>query len=207
MKLMDFRRALILSPHPDDTEFSMAGTIMAHPETEFTSVLFSTGSENDPVTDASRWKECKEYWNGPDRGWVELAFMSQFLGDHSEEQWINIIESHFILSSYDVLFIPPLLDTHYEHRFVHGIGMALTRSRPFSVLEYKSASAMDTWIPNLFIDISKHAEKKIELLDKFESQKKRYFQPDYMKAYHSHVNSMKKGYTDVEQFRAIAVYQ
>lgn len=205
MKLMGFDRVLILSPHPDDTEFSMAGTILGHKDTLFTSVVFSTGSENDPVTDESRWAECREYWCGKKN--LELAFMSQFLGDHTEEEWINIIEKHFTLDSYDALFIPPVLDTHYEHRFVHGIGMALTRSKSFSVLEYKSASALDTWIPNLFVPVEEVAKEKVELLAKFESQQKRYLKPDYMKAYHSHINSMKKGYNEVEQFRAITVYQ
>lgn len=212
--MLTYQKALILSPHPDDTEFSMAGTIMRYGNTEFTSVLFSTGSVNDPVTDASRWEECKRYWDGrlvgqrgPKMHNVRLEFLSQFLGDYTEEEWINIIEGKFGLHAYDALFIPPLLDTHFEHRFVHGIGMALTRSKAFSVIEYKSASAMDTWIPNMFVPIGSFDEEKIDRLKHFESQKKLYLEPAYMNAFHSHVNSMKKGYGPVEQFRIVAAYE
>ena len=35
MKLFNFNKVLCLSPHPDDVEYSMLGTIMKYSDTQF----------------------------------------------------------------------------------------------------------------------------------------------------------------------------
>ena len=196
---------LCLSPHPDDIEFSLAGTILKHSGTHFTSVVFSTGSENDPVSNESRWEECKQFWKGTPN--IEQYFMAPLLETYSEEGWINYLEKNFRIQDFDALLLPPLLDTHYEHRFVHGIGMALTRKTPISIIEYKSVSVLDTWVPNFIVKIGHTiAKEKIKRMNKFESQKKFYFTPEYMQASHIHLSSLKRGVEAVEQFRVVTVY-
>lgn len=204
--MLSFKNVLCLSPHPDDIEFSMGGTISRNCNTNFTSLVFSTGSANDPVSDETRWEECRQYWK--DTRNINQLFLAPLLNTHSEEEWINLIETRINLRQYQALFLPPLLDTHYEHRLVHGIGMALTRAKPLSIIEYKSVSVLDSWVPNLFVMINDfYAEEKIEKLKKFESQQKRYFKPEYVKASHIHLNSMKKGIElPVEQFRIVSLY-
>ena len=203
---MRFNNALCLSPHPDDIEFSMAGTILKNPyESRFTSVVFSTRSEKDRVSNETRWRECEEFWK--DTHNITQHFLAPLLDTYSEEGWINLLEETFNLSEFDALFLPPLLDTHYEHRVVHGIGMALTRKHPLSIIEYKSVSALDTWVPNLIIKIgSTLMAEKIKRITKFESQQKFYFKPEYMEASHMHLSSMKKGVKFVEQFRIVTCY-
>ncbi len=204
MKLFNWNNLIMLSPHPDDVEASMAGTILKCKHTRFQSVVFSTGSMNDPVTDEARWEECRQYWKGVMH--VHQEFLAVLLNKYSEEEWINFLEKTFNLSLYDAIFLPSNQDTHYEHRFVHGIGMALTRSTPISIIEYKSPSTLDSWVPNMFVEIGESADAKVSKLAKFRSQQKLYLQPDYMQAFHSHVNSMKKGVTLTEQFRIVTLY-
>jgi len=204
MKLLGWHSVICLSPHPDDIEASLGGTIFKHKHTRFTSVVFSTGSVNDPVTNESRWEECNQYWKNVRH--IKQHFMSTLLKTYSEEEWINLLEITFKISNYDAIFLPSSQDTHYEHRFVNGIGMALTRSSPISIIEYKSPSTLDSWIPNMFVEIGDYADEKIKRLERFESQKKLYFQPEYMKAFHSHPNSIKKQVLVTEPFRVITLY-
>src|SRR5258706_15422597 len=188
MKLLNWNSVLCLSPHPDDIEASMGGTILKHQDTRFASLVFSTGSINDPVTNAARWEECNQYWKNIEN--IDQRFLSKLLSNYSEEEWINLLEKNFKLSDFDTIFLPSNQDTHFEHRFVNGIGMALTRSSPVSIIEYKSPSTLDSWVPNLFVEIGKYADEKVARLKKFESQRKLNFQSDYMRAFHSHVNSI-----------------
>ena len=204
MKFLNFDSVLCLSPHPDDIEFSMGGSIIKHTNTYFTSIVFSTGSVQDKTSNEDRWKECNNYWKNYNN--IDQHFLATLMKTYSEEEWINYIEAKFPLNQYRALLIPSQLDTHFEHRFVHYVAMALTRVTPITIIEYKAASALDTWLPNTFIDISKVAEKKVKLLKKFTSQSKKYFEPEYMQAFHTHLISLKKGINTVEQFKIIAAY-
>lgn len=204
MKFLNFDSVLVLAPHPDDTEASMAATILRCKDTRFTSVVFSTGSVNDPISNEDRWSECAQFWRDTPR--VNQLFIAPTLDHYSEEGWINILENGGDIANYQCICLPPSLDTHYEHRMVNGIGMALTRSVPISVLEYRSISAMDTWVPNMFVPIGEYAEEKVKRLKLFKSQDKMYFQPEYMQAFHSHVHSIRRRISAVEQFRVVTLY-
>lgn len=198
-------KVLCLSPHSDDVEFSMGATMMKYRDTQFTSIVFSTSSPEDPVNDADRWQEVKDFWLGIKN--VDLKFMSRQLNQWNEEHWIVEIEKMIDLSEYSAIFIPSLDDTHYEHRMVHNIGMALTRTTPVSIFEYCSPSTKDTWTPNMFVNIeTTWAEKNARLWEAFKSQDKVYFESKYMKSFHSHSASIKKGVDNVEQFRLVTMY-
>jgi hypothetical protein len=166
--------------------------------------VFSTGSVYDPVSNAARWEECRQYWAGIDN--IEQHFLAPLLKMYSEEEWLNLLEKQFPLKNYQALLLPPLLDTHYEHRLVHYVGMAMTRVTPASIIEYKSASVLDTWIPNMFVEIGLFENDKVKRLEKFESQRKTYFKLEYMTALHAHVNSLKKRVMVTEQFRIVSFY-
>jgi LmbE family N-acetylglucosaminyl deacetylase len=204
VKLLGFNSVLCLSPHPDDVEFAMGGTILKYKDTKFTSIVFSTGSINDPVANEDRWKECEEYWKGTAN--ITQYFIAPLLRMYSEEEWINLLERDHSIKNFDAIFLPPFSDTHFEHRFVHGIGMAMTRNTPVSIIEYKPPSAYDVWVANLIVDIKETADVKTKKLNKFESQRKLYFKPGFMQGYHTHVSSLKKGIETVEQFKITTLY-
>lgn len=205
MQLLNFDSVLCLSPHPDDIEYSFGGAILRHNNTKFTSIVFSTGSINDPVANELRWEECRQYWKDVPN--IEQYFMAPLLRMYSEEEWLNLLEKAFPLKKYDAILLPPNLDTHYEHRFVHNIGMAMTRIAPASIIEYKSVSVLDTWIPNLIIELDDiSARKKIKRMLQFKSQKKLYFESGFMEASHTHLSSLKRGIKLAEQFRIITLY-
>ena len=43
MKFLNFNKVLCLSPHPDDVEYSMLGTVMKHSDTQFDILCMTKG--------------------------------------------------------------------------------------------------------------------------------------------------------------------
>jgi LmbE family N-acetylglucosaminyl deacetylase len=204
VKFLGLNKVLCLSPHPDDIEFALGGSILLYEQTKFTSIVFSTGSVYDSTSDSARWKECEAYWK--DVSNIEQHFLAPLLRMYSEEEWLNLLEKSFHLKNYQAILLPPDLDTHYEHRLVHNIGLAMTRVTPASVIEYRSASALDTWVPNMFVDIDTVEQDKIRRFIHFESQRKNYFEPDYLRASHTNLVSLKKHIPVTEHFRILSLY-
>lgn len=206
MKFFNADKALCVSPHADDTEFGMAGTILKHEDTKFHILVFSTGSDGDKTSDKERFEEVKNFWAHVSN--VELHFLSERLSDLTDERWIIGIEKLFNLKEFQALFLPSLTDTHYEHRAVHNIAMALTRSTPLSIVEYRSPSTHDTWIPNLFVSITDYILlDKMNRLTSFVSQKKLYLKGKYLNALHSWPSAIKKGIDLCEQLRIVSLYE
>jgi len=221
MKFLNFKNVLCLSPHPDDVEISMSGSILKYNDTLFYISCLSYGTKSDPTTSRERFYECNKFWD-----WKEeplnkneidvrkirvrntcISGYSFNIGDVSEDILIKQIEMNYQIDDYDALFIPAEFDTHFEHRIVNSIGRALTRNNKISLIEYKSGSVTDEWIPNMFIDVSEQIEEKLKRLKCFESQKKDYLDDDYLFVFHEHLQSRRKGISYVEQFKIISLYE
>ena len=59
MKFLNFNKVLCLSPHPDDVEYSMGGTVIKHTDTHFDILCLTQGGDCDETTSSSRLKEVK----------------------------------------------------------------------------------------------------------------------------------------------------
>ena len=95
----------------------------------------------------------------------------------------------------------------FEHRFVSKFGSALCRFSPISLIEYHTFSSLNSWQPNLFIDIEKYYGKKLKSLEQFKSQShKSYFKKRSLDAFHSNFQCNKKGIGMVEQFKIIELF-
>ena len=161
------------------------------------------GGDLDNTTGEDRQIEVVESWKAGDNVNVSLYFSeSRLLKEKGEDEWVNYLEKRFRpRNRYDCIFIPSKLDSHFEHRFVHNLGWALTRIKPISLVEYNSPSTLETWIPNVFVEISEYYDLKCKMLKQFKSQQKRsYFQEDVIKGFHTNFKCSKKGYNLVEQF-------
>lgn len=171
MKFLGFNKVLCLSPHPDDVEYSMSGTILKHPNTKFEILTLTIGGDHDNTNIHPRKREVVNFWEGV--GNVELKFgIGGFFKEQAEDTWINLIETKF-LNDHDAIFLTSNEDSHLEHRFLSNFGYALTRIKPISLLEYMSPSTLRSWQPNTFVNITDHLEEKKKRLKKFVSQQER----------------------------------
>ena len=227
MKFLNYDKVLCLSPHPDDAEYGMLGTIMKYKNTKFDIVVLSQGGDFDKSTAKSRQAECKKVWENIDN-LNGLFIESEFIKDKDEDEWVNVLENKFDISSYDCIITTSPSDSHFEHRIVSNFTYALVRRSKCGIIQYKSPSTLDTWIPNLFIDIgvieNRNQEDghsngthvlfqagiwyiKLNKLKLFGSQQdKSYFSKASIESFHSNYQCSIRGLNWVESFKVMRSY-
>ena len=207
MKFLGYDNVLCISPHPDDTEYSMMGTILKYSDTTFTCLQLCQGGDMDETTGRNRLFEVQNVWEEAECSNVNLLFTEvKYMRDMREEEWINFIEEK-LSPSLNAIVLPNEYDSHFEHRFVAGFGKALIRQRPITLIQYKTPSTNQTWVPNLFVDIEEEYDIKMNALRKFESQQHRYyFREDVLRSFHSDFQSAKRAKHYVEQFKILDLY-
>lgn len=207
-KFMGYDKVLCLSPHPDDIEYSVLGTVMKYQATVFDIFCFSEGGDFDETTTIGRIQESVNCWNMS--GCKNYTFNRsdrKFIKDKSHDEWVSFLEHKYDISSYDCILIPTLDDSHFEHKIVHNIGYPLSRVTKIDVIEYKTPSTLNSWSPNTFVDIEKQIETKIQCLKEFKSQLHRvYFKDNVIRCFHVNFQCSKKGSTCVEQYNAMQLY-
>ena len=214
MKFLNLKKVLCLSPHPDDVEIGMMGTIFTYRGTKFDILCMTKGGAKgyDNTNELDRRKEVDNVWNFWKPGVTDHVQVHHskydYFEDSTEPGWINYIENEFIKKyDYDGLFIPTKEDSMFEHRFVNGFGAALCRFSPISIIEYHTFSSLNTWQPNLFVDIQSIYHEKCNSLQEFKSQShKSYFKRKSLDAFHNNFQCNKKGKGMVEQFKIIELF-
>ena len=213
MKFLNFNKVLCLSPHPDDVEYSMLGTIIKHYDTHFDVLCLTKGGARgfDKTNDLNRIDEVKKVWSQANLNNVSVYFSdcNYFEDKDRDAGWVNYLENNYIKkNNYDCIFIPTKNDSMFEHRFVNGLGPALVRVSPISLVEYHTPSTLNTWQPNIFIDIENCYLDKITLLSNFKSQiDKSYFQKNTLDAFHSNYQCRKRGIKVIEQFKLTELFK
>ena len=64
MKYLGFNKVLCLSPHPDDVEYGVGGTILKYSNTQFDILCLTQGGDCDTTTNISRLEEARNAWGG-----------------------------------------------------------------------------------------------------------------------------------------------
>ena len=214
MKFLNLNNVLCLSPHPDDVEIGMMGTIFRYDETTFDILCLTKGGAKgyDETNELDRRKEVDNVWNFWKPGVADHVQVHHskydYFEDCTEPGWINYIENEFVKkNNYDGICIPTKEDSMFEHRFVNKFGSALCRFSPISLIEYHTFSSLNSWQPNLFVDIESVYHEKLKLLGQFKSQShKSYFKKKSLDAFHSNFQCNKKGKGMVEQFKIIELF-
>ena len=213
MKFLNFNKVLCLSPHPDDIEYSMLGSIMKHQDTHFHILCMTKGGAKgfDRTNGIKRCEEVSKCWEEANLSNVSLTFSdcNYFEDKDRDAGWVNYIENTFIKNgNYDCIFIPTREDSQFEHKFVNGLGPALIRVSPISLIEYRTPSTLNSWNHNIFIDIKGYYQKKVKCLQNFKSQiNKSYFSKITLDAFHSNFQCRKRGIHIIEQFKLVEYYE
>ena len=203
MRFLNCDKVLCLAAHPDDVEYGMLGSIMKYTDTKFDILVLSEGGNFD-----------ESIWGDIDN--ITGHFLPiKHLADVSEDELINTIESKFNISDYDSIFTPPLEDAHFEHRQVNRASFSLVRRIRCGLVTFRTPSALEDWIPNFYVDLSKHITdngsivmyaKKKALLN-FESQQdKSYFNENSINSFHSNYQCSQRDMDFVESFKIERCY-
>ena len=214
MRFLNFDKVLCLAAHPDDVEYGMLGSIMKYTDTQFDILVLSEGGNFDESTSTDRHRECESIWEDIDN--IQGSFLPiKHLANISEDELINTIESKFDIGTYDSICTPPLEDAHFEHRKVNRAAYSLVRRTSCGLVTFRTPSAVDEWIPNFFVDLTKHTTKsgaivmfaKKKALLKFTSQQsKSYFKDNSINSFHSNYQCSQRDMSFVESFRIERCY-
>ncbi len=209
-KFLNYSRALCLSPHPDDVEYSMGGAVRKYSDTFFDIACLSHGGDRDQTADMARIEETQRFWSRIGCKNVAVHFLGvKHVKDLRDDLWINLIERDLLVrENYEVIFTTSSSDSHFEHRQVNRLAPPLSRLEKIALVEYCSPSTLEDWIPNLFVDIGVEFESKLDALSAFESQKsRRYFSEDTIRNFNTNFRCSKRGLRNVEQFRIVQIYE
>jgi N-acetylglucosamine malate deacetylase 1 len=210
MKFLNFNRVLCLAPHPDDAEYSMAGVVLKYPDTHFDILCLTEGGYCDATTSQSRHQEVKDAWSKSGVHNYSLYFSDvPVFRVRGIDEWVKYIEDNYAYKNkYECILTTSDTDSHHEHVSVSSLAAPLSRATPYSIIQYRSPSTLDTWEPNLFISLDDVYETKKGMLQGFQSQiDKPYFRDKVLDGFHTNFQCMKKGKGFVESFKIITYYE
>ena len=191
---------LVISPHPDDAEYSMSGTIFKNKDQKYVVVTMSSGGDNDDTTSNIRLAESEKFWSKFPN--VEhVGYNSKTIYDRPDWEIVGMLDQ--LVGGVDSLYIPPLDDNHFEHRKISECARAATRGKPIDIIEYYTPSTRSTWVANMFVDIEEYMyEKDYRLHECFPSQDGRfYFTEENIEIFHEDYFCRLRGLNKVEKFR------
>lgn len=211
MKLLNFKNVLCLAPHPDDAEYSMAGLVIKYKDTNFDILCLTQGGYCDPTTGFDRHQEVKNSWKETNNSNYALYFSDiEVLRERGQDEWISYIEKNFThVKKYDCIMTTSDHDSHHEHVIVSSLAAPLSRVTPYSIIQYKSPSTLDSWIPNLFVPLEDFVlQTKKRMLSHFKSQlSKPYFKETVLDAFHTNFQCLKKSKGFIESYKIITYYE
>jgi len=209
MKLLNFDRVLCLSPHPDDAEYSISGTVMKYSDTIFDILTMSVGGDFEGTDGDVRHREVINAWKVANVNNVNIVTTDKLKPkNNTQDKLVNIIENTYLKSYHDAIFVPTYIDSHFEHRLTNDLAAPLTRDKDITVIEYRTPSTLNEWSANMYVDISDILDDKLNVLNEFISQQSKwYFKTELIKHFHADYQSFKKGYKYVEQFRVKQLYR
>ena len=206
MKFLNSKKVLCVGAHPDDVEYGMAGTFSKCTDTDFIVLVMSDGGDFDKTTTyEDRREENENVWNVFEN--VNGVVNNQdFVKNQPEDEMVNFIETNF--KDFDLIVTTPQEDSHFEHRMINNLGPALCRRSPITLVEYRTPSTLNHWIPNHFEPLEPYDyEVKKAALRKFTSQQKApYFKEKCIDSFHHNFLCSKRGLVRVESFRIVESY-
>jgi len=178
------KNILVVAVHPDDETLGCGGTLLKHKDRgDLIHWLICT--QTDSKSDFFKKRELeivdvsKEYGV---ESVMKLGLNTMQVDEYSMSTLIEKISDVINQIQPDTLYLPFKGDVHSDHRKIFEAVYSCTKSfrYPFikqiymmetlSETEFAPSTKEDSFIPNVFIDISKYMNKKLEIMKIFESE-------------------------------------
>jgi LmbE family N-acetylglucosaminyl deacetylase len=181
-------KILVIAVHPDDETLGCGGTLLKHKangdEIHWLIVTDIKESEGYDISAIKqRNKEIKKVENLYGFSSVNKLDLSTTKVDtYSMSVLVSKISSVIDRIKPDTIYLPFKGDVHSDHKYIFDAAYSCTKifRYPFikkiymmetlSETEFSLSTKEDSFVPNVFIDISKYMNKKIEIMNIYESE-------------------------------------
>lgn len=178
------REVLVVSVHPDDETLGCAGTLLKHKENgDKIHWLICTEVKEDNVFQEKRNEEIKKVRELYDfDSCHNLKFPTRRIDEICFSDLIESVSNIINKVRPEIVYLPFKGDVHTDHRKIFEAAYSCTKSFRYSFVnevymmevlsetEFAPATKDDAFIPNTFVDISKYMDKKIQIMNVFESE-------------------------------------
>jgi len=177
-------KVLVLAVHPDDETLGCGGTLLKHKDdNDEIHLLIATSFDKNHDSYQKREKEIKEVSNQYGFNSVQnLRLKTMRLDDYSMSELIEKISNLIHDIKPNIFYLPFIYDIHSDHRKIFEAAFSCTKSfrYPFlkkiymmetlSETEFAPSLTQNSFCPNVFVDITKYIEKKIEIMNFYQSE-------------------------------------
>mgnify|MGYP006185148963 CR=1 FL=1 len=165
----NINRVLILAPHPDDGEFSSAGTICKFIEhgIDVTYVVFSMCEKSTPLgvevgVIEKELEEASRSLGIKPQNLIKLDYEVRCFPQYRQEILEEMVRLNKDIDP-DLVFLPSSSDIHQDHKTVHEEGIRAFKTR--MIVGYEMPWNNLNFLSNLHVALEeRHVRKKIEVL-------------------------------------------
>ena len=178
------KKILIVSVHPDDETLGCGGTLLKHKANgdEIHWLICTALDKNHSYYDIrqNEIKKVSSLYNF--KTTTNLKLQTMQVDEYSMSSLISKISKVVNDIQPSTIYLPFKGDIHSDHRRIFEASFACTKSfrYPFiksiymmetlSETEFAPSISENSFVPNVFVDISEFLEKKIEIMKVFESE-------------------------------------
>jgi len=177
-------KVLVIAVHPDDETLGCGGTLLKH-KANGDEIHWLIGTQTSPESDfyKIRTKEIDTVTQMYHFDSVHnLALKTMQVDEYSMSELIGKISKIINEVKPNIIYLPFKGDVHSDHRHIFDAAYSCTKSfrYPFiekiymietlSETEFAPSTKEDSFVPNVFVDITEFMEKKLEIMQVFKSE-------------------------------------
>jgi len=181
-------KILVIAVHPDDETLGCGGTLLKHKANgdEIHWLIATDIKESEGYGISTIKKRNKEITKIEDLyGFTsvnKLDLSTTKVDTYSVSVLVSKISSVIDRIKPDIIYLPFKGDVHSDHKYIFDAAYSCTKvfRHPFikkiymmetlSETEFSLSTKEDSFVPNVFVDISEFMDKKIELINIYESE-------------------------------------
>ncbi len=181
-------KVLVIAPHPDDETLGCGGTLLKHKADGdavhwliLTSIKEENGFAASVVETRRREIEAVSSIYGFD-GVYDLDFPTMRLDETPFSRLIGSISDVFEQVEPNIVYLPFKSDVHTDHQIAFKAAYSCTKTfrcpsikkivmmETLSETEFAPSTKEDSFIPNMFVDITGFIDRKIEIMNHYKTE-------------------------------------